>query len=270
MKLVKPVQDFDFQSVDGNLQYAMPQGSLEQQQKVFVAGGFSWLPAVAVREIIADNPEFWRNWYRNGTGADYAHHEGGAIKLYLSPSNRILTAKGDAFDKALGSIRKTGNIPLDRPRIDALVLDAQKNDAGIYVIDVDVLQKNNKWVSDNREWGHLVISTKDYAKQMQDSPDLAALVTPLYGTGVKLDRTMSQIRQRSRETLAFVLLPTYVRLNAPEGTGLARLSALYYFNYFSDAIACGRSIDDSVAFAFGVRQRTAEGGCTENRLNLKR
>jgi hypothetical protein len=251
MKLVKPVIDFHFQSKDGKLQYALPYGTLEQQNE-FVEHGFSWLPAAEIRALIADNPELGDEWYRTGTGADYVHHRDGSVNLYLSPTNRIFT-KGDAFDKALASIRDTDNVPVDKESVDALVSDARKT-SGIYVVDLDALVKNPAWVSKNDEMGYLVLSTSNYVEQMQDDPNVASLVTPLYGTGDTLERTMSRIRKKSEKTLAFALIPSYVKAKAPQGTGIARLSSVNY--YYSDTYASAgdRYVDIDEAYAIGVRQ----------------
>jgi hypothetical protein len=250
MKLVKPVHDFDFESADGKLQYKHKQGTLAQQIAAFRneggLGSFSWPSAPAVRELIVDNPELelGDNWYRTGSGVDYAHENDGRVSLYFSPQNRILLAREARFQ-----------VPFDGKALEQLAADAKQTDGGVLVVDLDALSNNNAWKSDGEEYGHLVLSTTDYEKQMSDDPAVAALVSAGYSPkGETLKRIMHGIRQRSSETWTFALQPGYVRKNASEGTGLGRLSAVYNYYVSSNFYANRNDIVNRLAFAFGVRQ----------------
>jgi hypothetical protein len=261
MRLIKPVHDFDFESSDGKLQYSRVQGTLEAQQTAFTEGGYSWLSASEVRQLIVDNPDedFGSNWHRTGDGIDYVHTD--AVRLYLSPNNRMLASGKDAFDSAIDQIRNTGNFALDKLSVNALVKNAKNTMHGSYIVDLDALEKNTAFKKDNNTYGHIVLSTTDYARQMNDDPNLASLVNVGFGSGQTLERTMSDLKKREmNETWAFTLLPEYVRAQAPKGTGVGRLSAVNsYFNY-SYFRAYHDNIDSNDAFAFGVRKKSAEGG----------
>ena len=206
--------------------------------------------------MVVDNPdfEFRKDWYRTGTGVDYAHENGGAVNVYFSPQNRILLSGKAKFE-----------VPLNGKALEQLAADAKRTESGVLVVDLDTLSKNKAWNSDSKEHGHLVVSTVDYERQMNDDPAVAVLVSAGYSPkGEALNRVMHYIRQRRNETWTFALQPDYVRKTATEGTGLGRLSAVVNSYYDSVFSANHYFIDNDGAFAFGVRQ-TAEGGAPENK-----
>jgi hypothetical protein len=250
MKLVEP--DFTLMTEDGHTQYKIFKGTLAAQVEAFdnrngLGGKFTWLTAPEIRNLISENPglKLQDKSFRTGTVAHYANF-GDRIMLYLSNYNNIFLS--DIF---LSDRKDVDMIPFNSDGIRQLQKWAEGQHPFYTAIDLDDLVKKHN--IRNSVLAGFTLSTKEYAKQMHDDPDVNALVSASFSPmGDCLDRTMHELRKKDPTVGITFLAPQYIRSNIHWGNGISCLTALYrrpetnFFAYHKD-------LDDEI-YAIGARE----------------
>jgi len=182
--------------------------------------------------------------------------EDGDVEFYLSRVNLVF----ENLEDACRHIGETNNY-ICKPS------DAKRVKKSRTTIKMPLSEL--RLIEDTHEWCHIAINPDKDESQFNDSE--RPLIERAYGSmkaekGKESDfiQNMQMLNTAGlKNTNFYVLNPTYVIKNAPEGKAIARVCKLSNFNYDSDFNAYNRNIDGSYVILRG--EPISAGGATKQK-----